>query len=72
MFSAWLVRRKQADMENITKNMPHFVVQLPGELHIICIVDVRRLAAGEIYTGDTDKMIQLLATIIKDLADDRI
>ena len=55
-------------MENITELMPHFVVELPGEVHVICIADIRRLSQGEIYTGDTDKMIQLLATIIKDLA----
>ena len=56
-------------MENITKNMQHFVVQLPGELHIICIVDVRRLASGEEYLGDKDDMIRILSTIVKDLHD---
>ena len=59
-------------MIELNDRQPHFVVQLPGEVHVICIVDIRRLANGEIYIGDTDKMIQLLATIIKDLADDRI
>lgn len=56
-------------MENITELMPHFVVELPGELHIICIVDVRRLAAGEEYLGDKDDMIRILSTIVKDLHD---
>lgn len=54
-------------MENITELMPHFVVELPGEVHVICIADIRRMANGEYYSGDTQKMIQLLATIIKDL-----
>ena len=55
-------------MIELNDRQPHFVVELPGEVHIICIVDIRRLANGEIYTGDTDKMIQLLAKIINDLA----
>ena len=55
-------------MENITELMPHFVVELPGSVHVICIADIRRLANGEYYSGDSAKMIQLLATIIKDLA----
>jgi len=58
-------------MENITELMPHFVVELPGEVHVICIADVRRLANGEYYSGDSAKMIQLLSTIVKDLADDQ-
>ena len=57
-------------MIELNDRQPHFVVEIPGEVHVICIVDIRRLANGEIYTGDTDKMIQLLSTIIKDLADD--
>jgi len=58
-------------MIELNERQPHFVVELPGEFHVICIVDIRRLANGETYTGDTDKMIQLLATIIKDLADEQ-
>lgn len=57
-----------ADMENITELMPHFVVELTGEVHVICIADIRRLSQGEYYSGDSAKMIQLLSTIIKDLA----
>ena len=59
-------------MIELNDRQPHFVVELPGELHIICIVDVRRLAAGEEYLGDKDDMIRILSTIVKDLADDRI
>lgn len=56
-------------MIELTDRQPHFVVELPGELHIICIVDVRRLAAGEGYLGDKDDMIRILSTIVKDLHD---
>ena len=56
-------------MIELNDRQPHFVVQLPGELHIICIVDVRRLAAGEEYLGDKDDMIRILSTIVKDLHD---
>ena len=59
-------------MIKLTDRQSHFVVELPGELHIICIVDVRRLASGEEYLGDKDDMIRILSTIVKDLADDRI
>lgn len=57
-------------MDSITELMPHFVVELPGEIHVICIADIRRLANGEHYSGDAVKMIQLLATIIKDVSDE--
>jgi hypothetical protein len=57
-------------VDNITELMPHFVVELPNEVHVICIADIRRLANGEHYCGDAVKMIQLLATIIKDVSDD--
>ena len=55
-------------MIELNDRQPHFVVQLPGEVHVICIADIRRLSQGEYYSGDSAKMIQLLATIIKDLA----
>lgn len=57
-------------MIELNDRQPHFVVELPGELHIICIVDVRRLAAGEEYLGDKDDMIRILSTIVKDLHDE--
>ena len=56
-------------MIELNDRQPHFVVQLPGEVHVICIADIRRLSQGEYYSGDTDKMIQLLSTIVKDLHD---
>lgn len=56
-------------MTQLTDLQPHFVVPLDEDLHIICIVDVRRLAAGEEYLGDKDGMIRVLSTIVKDLHD---
>ena len=57
-------------MIDITKNMPHYVVNLGDKVHVICIADIRRLANGECYRGDKADMIRLLATIIKDLSDE--
>jgi len=56
-------------MNDITKNMPHYVVNLGDKVHVICIADIRRLANGECYRGDAQEMIRLLATIIKDLSE---
>ena len=56
-------------MIELNERQPHFVVPLDDDVHIICIVDVRRLAAGEEYLGDKDDMIRLLSTIVKDLHD---
>lgn len=56
-------------MIELNDRQSHFVVQLPGEIHVICIVDVRRLAAGEEYLGDKGDMIRILSTIVKDLHD---
>lgn len=57
-------------MIELTDRQSHFVVPIDDDVHIICIVDVRRLAAGEEYMGDKDDMIRLLAQIVKDLHDD--
>ena len=53
-------------MDDITEHQPALVVQLPGEVHVISIVQIRQLAAGVVYRGDKDKMIQLLAQALKD------
>lgn len=53
-------------MDNITDSMPMLVVKLPGEVHVISIVQIRMLAAGNIYNGDKDKLIQILAGALKD------
>ena len=55
-------------MNDITKNMPHFVVNLGDKVHVICVADIRRLANGECYRGDEQEMIRLLANIVKDLS----
>ena len=57
-------------MDNITDHQPALVVQLPGEVHVISIVQIRQLAAGVVYRGDKDAMIRLLAQAIKDLSDE--
>jgi len=57
-------------MDNITEHQPALVVQLPGEVHVISIVQIRQLAAGACYTGDKAQMIQILAKAVKDLVDE--
>jgi len=57
-------------MDNITDHQPALVVQLPGEVHVISIVQIRQLAAGVVYRGDKDAMIRLLAKAVKDLVDE--
>ena len=56
-------------MDDLTEHQPALVVQLPGEVHVISIVQIRQLAAGVCYTGDKDAMIRLLATALKDCYD---
>ena len=56
-------------MDDITERQPAIVVQLPGEVHVISIVQVRKLAAGACYSGDAATMIRLLATALKDCYD---
>ena len=53
-------------MDDITERQPALVIQLPGEVHVISIVQIRQLAAGVRYSGDKDKLIQLLAQAVKD------
>ena len=54
-------------MNDIAKNMPHFVVRIDDSIHNICVADIRRMANGECYRGDEQQMIRLLAAVIKDL-----
>lgn len=56
-------------MDDITKQQPAIVVNLPGEIHTISIVQIRQLAAGVRYSGDKDKLVQLLAQALKDCYD---
>lgn len=55
--------------DNLTDKQPVIAVKLPGELHHLSIVTIRQLAAGYQYQGDSAKMIQLLATAIRDLVE---
>jgi hypothetical protein len=57
-------------MEDITTKQPHIVVTLPGSVHVISIVQNRQLAAGAVYSGDKDAMIQILAAAIKGVIDE--
>ena len=57
-------------MDDITEHQPALVVQLPGEVHVISIVQIRQLAAGVVYRGDKDAMIRLLAKAVKELVDE--
>ena len=57
-------------MDNITDHQPHMVITLPDEVHVISIVQIRQLAAGQCYNGDKAKLIRLLAMAVKDLIDD--
>lgn len=56
-------------MDDITNQQPVIVVKLPGEIHVISIVQIRQLAAGVRYYGNSDKLIQILAQAIKDLTE---
>ena len=57
-------------MDDITERQPALVIQMPGEVHVLSIVQIRQLAAGACYTGDKAKMIQILAQAVKDLVDE--
>jgi hypothetical protein len=54
---------------SLTAKQPHLVVTLPDSVHVISIVQIRQLAAGAVYLGDKDKLIQLLAQAVKDCYD---
>lgn len=54
---------------DLTDSQPALVVELPDEVHVISIVTIRQLANGEPYHGDRDKLIQLLATVLRDLTE---
>ena len=55
---------------NHTARLPHIVIALDGEVHIISIVQLRALASGAEYAGDCDKLIQLLAMALMDAIDE--
>jgi hypothetical protein len=58
-------------MTNLAEHQPHIVVATEGALHFVCLTDIRRLASGLPYHGDKAIMIQILATALRDLIDDK-
>jgi hypothetical protein len=50
---------------NLTAKQPHLVVTLPDSVHVLSIVQIRQLAAGLPYSGDKDKLVQVLAAGLK-------
>ena len=57
-------------MTNLSEHQPHVVVPIQGEVHVLCVADIRRLASGLPYNGKAAIMIQILATALKDLIDE--
>lgn len=51
--------------DNIADKQPALVVLIDNELHKISITTIRKLANGERYSGNRDKLIQILATALK-------
>lgn len=39
-------------MVDLNERQPHIVISLPGEVHVISIVQIRHLANGCEYKGD--------------------
>ena len=50
----------------LSARLPHIVIALGDEVHIISIVQLRALAGGAEYCGNADHMIQLLARALMD------
>lgn len=51
--------------DNIADKQPALFVLIENELHKISITTIRKLANGERYSGNRDKLIQILATALK-------
>lgn len=52
-------------VDSLANKQPMLVVKLDNELHKISITTIRKLANGERYSGNRDKLIQILATALK-------
>jgi len=52
-------------VDNISAKQPAIVVIIDKEAHKISITTIRKLANGERYSGNRDKLIQILATALK-------
>lgn len=55
---------------NLSARLPHIVIALDGECHIISIVQLRALAGGAEYAGDCDKMIQILCKALVEMVNE--
>ena len=51
--------------DSIADKQPALVVLIDNELHKISITTIRKLANGERFAGNRDKLIQILATALK-------
>lgn len=56
--------------DSIASHHQAITVEIDGELHIISIIDIRKLSAGAQFLGNRDKLIRVLAKAIKDLVDE--
>lgn len=52
-------------VDNLANKQPVLVALIDNELHKISITTIRKLANGERYSGNRDKLIQILATALK-------
>ena len=55
---------------NLPARLPHIVIALGDEVHIISIVQLRALAGGAEYCGDCDKMIQILCKALLEMVNE--
>ena len=56
--------------DNLADHQPAITITDGDEVHVISIVTIRQLASGADYRGDKQKLIQLLATAVRDLTDE--
>lgn len=56
--------------DNIADKQPALVVLIDNELYKVSITTIRKLANGERYSENRDKLIQILATSLKGMIDE--
>ena len=54
-------------VDNLNDHQPAITINTGDAVHVISIVTIRQLAAGEEYRGNQAEMIQLLAIALRDL-----
>lgn len=57
-------------IDDITNHHTALTINTGDAVHVISIVTIRQLAAGCQYHGDSAKLVQLLATALRDLTDE--